>query len=119
MEVGDDELGLVQFLRQVRRNQVHLGVVVVGIIGQQHAQAVADGDARRDNQKRIGETRILGVGQLVQRLPGDQHGHDEGLAGAGGHLEGNAEQTGLAPSLASRRQFSIQASPYFLAASVM
>ena len=33
---------------------------------------------------------VLGVGQFVQGLPGDKHGHDHGLAAAGGHFEGDA-----------------------------
>ena len=33
-----------------------------------------------------------GVAHGVDRLPGDEHGHDRGLAGAGGQLEGEAQE---------------------------
>ena len=34
----------------------------------------------------------LGAADGIDGLPGDDHGHYGGLAGAGGHLEGNAVQ---------------------------
>ncbi len=46
---------------------------------------------RKVSEKR----RVLRVGELVERLPGDEHGHDDGLAGAGRHLEGDARQAGV------------------------
>ena len=71
---------------------------------------------RKASEKR----RVLRVGQLVERLPGDEHRHDDGLAGAGRHLEGHARQAGVGRRRSrSRRSFSIQASPYFAATSVM
>ncbi len=95
MEVGDDHLGLAQFRQQVGRNQVMLAVIVVGIVGQQHPQPVADGDAGRDDQEGIRKAGILRIGHLVQSMPGDQHRHHQRLAAAGGHLEGNAIQQGI------------------------
>jgi hypothetical protein len=35
------------------------------------------------------------VGHLVEGLPGDEHGHDHGLAAARGHFRGDAEQAGV------------------------
>ena len=95
MEVGHDQLGLAQFLQQIAGYDIALPVVVVRVGGQQHTQPVTDGDARRHDQKGVGEARVFGVGEFVQRLPGNEHGHDHGLAGAGRHLEGNAEETGV------------------------
>ena len=79
----------------VRRDDVALAVVVVGVVRQQHAQPVANGDAGRDDQEGVGEAGVLRVGELVERVPGDEHGHDDGLAGAGGHLERHARQAGV------------------------
>ena len=63
---------------------------------------------RKASEKRA----ILRVGQLVERLPGDEHRHHYGLAGAGRHLEGDAvQERDWRSSLASRSQFSIQRSP--------
>ena len=95
VEVGDDDLGLAQLVHQVGGHDVHCAVVVARVAGQQHPQPVADRDAGRDDQEGVGEAGVLGVGQLVERLPGDQHGHDHGLAAAGGHLAGDAEQAGV------------------------
>ena len=90
MEVGDRDLGAAKLGHQLGRHHVELAVVVVWVTGQEHAEAVSDGDARRDDQEGVGEARILRIGELVERLPGDQHRHDDGLAGAGRHLEGDA-----------------------------
>ena len=80
VEVGDEDLGLAELLEQIGRHDVALAVVVLRVVGQQHAQAVADGDAGRDDQEGVGEAGVLRVGELVERLPGDEHGHDDGLA---------------------------------------
>ena len=61
---------------------VPLPVVVLRVVGQKHAQTVTDGDAGGDDQEGVGETGILGVGQFVEGVPGDEHGHDHGLAAA-------------------------------------
>ena len=46
MIVGQDDLGAVVIARQVGRQQFAMPVVPLRIVGQQHAQSVADGDAR-------------------------------------------------------------------------
>ena len=92
MEVGEHDLGLAQLVAQIGGHQVVGAIVIACVIGQQHAQPVADRDAGCDDEKGVGEARVLRVGQLVERLPGDQHGHHEGLARAGCHLEGDTVQ---------------------------
>ena len=67
-------------------------VIVKRVGGQQHPQPVADGDARRHHQERVCKAPVLAVGQLVQRLPGDQHRHHQRFAAAGRHLERHAVQ---------------------------
>ena len=99
-------------------DDVAQAVIVLGSLGsstRSRSRIVMPGVTIRN----VSENRaVLRVGQLVQRLPGDQHGHDDGLAGAGRHLEGDAAEPGLDVSLASRTSFSIQVSPNFLATSV-
>ena len=90
--VGDDDAGAAELGQQIGRDQFAAGVVAVGIVGQQHPQAVADGDARRDDEEAAGEALAVGVADGVDRLPGDQHRHHGGLAGAGGELERDAQQ---------------------------
>src|SRR5688500_9446584 len=43
---------------------------------------------RKASEKR----RSLGGAALVERVPGDEHGHDDRLAAAGGDLAGQAEE---------------------------
>ncbi len=85
--VGDDDFCLSEIVIQLGRYNVALAVVVVRVVRQQHAQPVADGNAGRDDQEGVGEAGVLRVGALVERMPGNEHGHDYGLAGPGCHLE--------------------------------
>ena len=90
--VGDDDLGAVDVVQHVARDELAALVVAVGIVGLQHAQAVLDRQAWGDDQKAAGEALALRVAHGVDRLPGDQHGHDRGLAGAGRELERQPHQ---------------------------
>jgi len=90
--VGDDDLGVTQLRQLVGGHQVALAVVVARVLWEQHAEPVADRDARGHHEEGVGESVVLRVGQLVERVPGDEHGHDDRLAAAGGHFEGDAEQ---------------------------
>ena len=49
--VGDDDLGPVDVAQHVGRDQLAVAVVAVGVVRQQHAQPVLDGDAGRDDQE--------------------------------------------------------------------
>ena len=92
MEVGDHQAGFAQLGEQIGRHQVVQAVVVVGVGGQQDTQPVADGDAGGADQEGVRETGVLRVGQLIERLPGDQHGDHQGFAAAGGHFDSDAIQ---------------------------
>src|SRR5690606_16746257 len=47
--------------------------------------------AWRHDKNGLGEVFVaLGVGECIQHLPGDDHGHHCGLAAAGGHLVAQA-----------------------------
>src|SRR5712671_1625855 len=78
MVVLDDDLRSLQSFEQVRRQNVTLAVVVVGIVRQKNAQAIADRDSRANDEKGIGESGVLRIRELVERLPGDQHPHNDG-----------------------------------------
>jgi pyrimidine deaminase RibD-like protein len=52
---------LPETLEQVGRQQVALPVVVRRIGRQQHAEAIANRDARCDNEERVAEATILTV----------------------------------------------------------
>ena len=93
--VGDQDARLAEPLEQVRRQHVALAIVVVRVARQEDAQTIPNGDARRHDQERVREARILAILELVQRLPGNQHRHDDCLAGAGRHLEREAPQAGI------------------------
>ena len=80
MVVGDDDFGLSELVMQLGRYNVALAVVVARVVRQQYAQPVTDSDAGRDDQKGVGKAGILRVGALVESVPGDEHGHHDGLA---------------------------------------
>ena len=58
--VGDDDLGALQIAQHVARNQLAAGVVAVRVVGLEHAQAVADGQAGCDDQETARERLLLG-----------------------------------------------------------
>jgi hypothetical protein len=62
-------------------------VVVVRVVRLQHAQAVADRQARRDDEEAAGERLAARAADRVQRLPGDEHRHHRRLAGPRGQLQ--------------------------------
>ena len=91
--VDDLDLRLEQRVPQVGRDEIALAVVVVVALGVQHAEPVADRDARaRRRGTAWRSARRVGVIDLVDRLPGDQHRHDDGLARARRHLQPDARQ---------------------------
>jgi hypothetical protein len=93
--IGDDDGGLAEPLQQIGRQQIAFAVVVRRIGRQQHTQAIANRDPGRDDEEGIAEAAVLPVLELVERLPRDQHGHDNGLPGSGCHLEGHARKAGV------------------------
>ena len=95
MEVGDQNPGLAELLARMRWSDVTNAKVVLRIVRQENAQPIADGNAWRNDQKGVGETSILGICELVQRMPGDEHGHNDGLTGACRHLERDSWQSGV------------------------
>ena len=88
-------LALFEVGQHVRGNELPVFVIAVRVVGLEHPQAVADGDARRDHQEPAGEVAAVGPANGVEGLPGDQHRHHGGLAGAGGQLERQPRQAGI------------------------
>ena len=93
--VGDDDAGLVQVVEHVAGHELPAGVVGVGVVGLQDAEAVLDRDARRHDKEPARESTAAGAADGVDRLPGDDHRHDRRLAGAGRQLEGEAGEAGV------------------------
>ena len=92
--VGDDDLRAPDLRQHFRRRDLAGLIIVVRLARQQYAKPILDRDARSDDQEGAGE--ILGVlPRGVDRLPGDQHGHDGRLAAARRHLHGQAEELGI------------------------
>ena len=92
VEVGDEDLGAAEVRQHVRGDEFAAGVVALRVVRQQHAQAIADGDAGRRHQKAAGEARAVRTAHRVHRLPGDEHGHHRRLARAGGELQREAAE---------------------------
>ena len=92
--VGDDDLRAPDLRQHFRRRDLAGLIIVVRLARQQYAKPILDCDTGRDDQEGAGE--ILGVlPRSVDRLPGDQHGHDGRLAAPGRHLHGQAEEFGI------------------------
>ncbi len=90
--VDDLHLGLEEHFPKVRRHEVALAEVVVIAFRVQDTETVADRDAWGHHQEALGETSVPGGHHLVYGLPGDDHGHHDGLPGPGGHLDGCPRQ---------------------------
>jgi len=58
----------------------------------ENAQAVPDREAWRDHEKTAGKPLAAWPADGIDRLPGDQHGHDGGLPGAGGEFQGKSQE---------------------------
>ena len=114
VEVGDNDICAVQVAEQVARHQFAAFVVAVRVVGLQHPQAVANGQAGGQHQEAAREPPAVRMPHRVDGLPRDQHRHHRGLAGAGGELQcqpgepriglfvGRLQPLQELPSLASR-----------------
>ena len=95
MVVRDDHARPLHVRQHVARNEFAAAVVALRVFRQEDTEAVPDRDPGRHDQEAAREVPAAGTADRVHRLPGDQHGHDRGLAGAGRHLEGNPEEFGV------------------------
>ena len=77
---------MAELVEQGKGDHAESLVVVVGMGGLEDSEAALDGEAGRNHQHVLGEAGVLGIGDLIQDMPGDDHGHDHGLACSGGHL---------------------------------
>src|SRR5450432_118033 len=92
MVVRDDDFGSFDIAQHVARHQFAALVVAVRVVGLEYAEPVANGQARRDYQESAREFPAAGAADGVDGLPGDDHGHDRGLACAGSKLQGETDQ---------------------------
>ena len=95
MVIGDDDFAAAQVAHHVARDQLTGFVVALGVVGQQHAQPVFDGQAGGHQQKAARVFFAVGATHRVDGLPSNQHGHDGGLARTRGQLERQAQQAGV------------------------
>ena len=85
-------LPLPQLVFQAGRNDLEFLVVISRAARNQHFQPVLHREAGRDHQNVFGKAFVLWIGNFVQHLPCDQHGHQDGLARAGGHFRAQARE---------------------------
>ena len=93
--VGDDDLRPLQVAEHVAGHELAAGVVAVRVVRLQHPEPVPDRDAGSDHQEPARESLAARPADRVDRLPGDDHRHDRGLAGAGGELQGQPREAGV------------------------
>ena len=101
LEVEDGDAQAIEFGAEVDGGE--LGEQVVGVIGAQLGEAIFDGEVGGDDQEVAGHVSVDGV-------PDHEHGHDDGLAGAGGHFEGEAGD-GVVPAVVDAIQPAMDAAP--------
>jgi len=70
-------------------------VVAVRVVGLEHAQAVANGQAGSHDQESACELLAIGPAHRIDGLPGDQHCHYGGFACTRGKLERQPHQLGI------------------------
>ena len=95
VEVSDDDLRSLEIAQHVARHEFPALVVAVRVVGLEDAKPVFDGDAGGDDQEAPCEASAAGAAHRIDRLPRDDHGHDRGLAGAGGELQREPAQVGV------------------------
>jgi len=88
--VGDDDHGALDVAQHVARHDLAAGVVAVWVLQQQHAQAILDGQARRDQQEATREFFAVWAAHSVNSLPRDDHRHHRGLARTSSQLQSQA-----------------------------
>ena len=84
--VGHQDLAILQEAAQLRRDDVELGVVVLGMLRAQNLQPFADGQVGADDERRRREARIRRLPPAVAKRPRRQHRHHHRLAAPRRHL---------------------------------
>ena len=92
MEVRDDDLRAVHAVEHVGWNEFAVGVVAVRVVRLENPETVFNRQAGSADQKSSREMFAGRTAHGVDGLPGYQHGHDGGLARAGGELQGEAHE---------------------------
>ena len=90
--VRDDDLRLAEICEHVVRDELAALVVAVRIVRLKDAQSVSDGEPRGDDEEPSREPGASRSAHRVDRLPGDEHGHDGGLARARRELQGHSRE---------------------------
>src|SRR5277367_2411028 len=103
MVVRDHDLGTIDLLEHVARNEFAAHVVAVGIIWLQNAQPVLDRQSRGANQKTSRELRTCRMPHGVDGLPRDDHGHNGRLTCTRGSFSTRRISSGFASLFAAAR----------------
>ena len=93
--IGDDNAGLLKVLKHIGRHKFPAGIIRIGVVGFENPQSVTDGDARRDNEKTLGESFSERISDGIQCLPCNEHGHDGGFSCTGGQFQGETREPGI------------------------
>jgi len=85
--IGDDDLCPRKIGQHVGGDKLTALVIAVRVVGLEHPEAITDGNAWSHDQKATGELLAGRTAHGIDGLPGDEHGHDRGLARAGGQFQ--------------------------------
>jgi hypothetical protein len=93
--VGNDDCGLSHIAQHIAGQQLARPVIALGVLGVEYLKPILDRDAGSDDQEGAREAVGARHAHGIERLPGNDHRHDRGLARAGRHFQSEAEQLGV------------------------
>ena len=88
-----------QGFAQIGGDEIEGLVIISRVFGAKNAETIANGNARGDDEEIRGKAFIVGTGELIESLPRNEHGHDDGFSAARGHFEGEAIQQRIVSGL--------------------
>src|SRR5215475_3980239 len=92
MPVYDADFALPQRVIHSKRDEAKFAIEILRIGGIEDLQAAFYSQTRCDNEDILGKLFVLIVGDFVEDLPCDKHGHNDGLAGTCGHFRAKASE---------------------------
>ena len=91
MPVANEDFALAEFVFEAGRDEAEFPVVIGGA-GNEDLETALDSEAGGNDEDVFREALVLRVGDFIEDLPGDEHGHDDGFAGASGHFGAEANK---------------------------
>ena len=95
VKIRDENFCAKNIVQHIGGNKFAAGVITVGVVGLENAQAFLDGQAGGDDEKTAREFLALRATHRVDGLPRDEHCHDGRFARAGRELQREPHEFGV------------------------